>query len=68
LKPYYIPVGGSSALGCWGYLHAAQEIAEQEQAMGQHFDVLASVSVLCTLGVVDLSVARACTRLHHYSV
>jgi 1-aminocyclopropane-1-carboxylate deaminase/D-cysteine desulfhydrase-like pyridoxal-dependent ACC family enzyme len=37
-------VGGSSALGCWGYLHAAQEIAEQQQEMGSHFDVLASVS------------------------
>jgi hypothetical protein len=42
-------VGGGSALGCWGYLHAAQEIAKQEQEMGQHYDVLASVSVLCKL-------------------
>jgi hypothetical protein len=50
LKPYYIPVGGSSALGCWGYLHAAQEIAEQEKDMGRHFDVLASVSVCYIIG------------------
>jgi 1-aminocyclopropane-1-carboxylate deaminase/D-cysteine desulfhydrase-like pyridoxal-dependent ACC family enzyme len=44
LRPYYIPVGGSSALGCWGYLNAAQEITEQQQELGMHFDVLASVS------------------------
>jgi 1-aminocyclopropane-1-carboxylate deaminase/D-cysteine desulfhydrase-like pyridoxal-dependent ACC family enzyme len=62
LKPYYIPVGGSSALGCWGYLHAAQEIAEQEKEMGQSFDVLASVS-LCSAGCCCRRAAAAVTQL-----
>jgi 1-aminocyclopropane-1-carboxylate deaminase/D-cysteine desulfhydrase-like pyridoxal-dependent ACC family enzyme len=50
LKPYYIPVGGSSALGCWGYLNAAEEIAEQQRELGLQFDVLASVSKTCSGG------------------
>lgn len=28
-RPYYIPVGGSNALGTWGYVLAAAELAEQ---------------------------------------
>lgn len=28
-RPYLIPVGGSSALGCWGYLLAAEELRAQ---------------------------------------
>jgi 1-aminocyclopropane-1-carboxylate deaminase/D-cysteine desulfhydrase-like pyridoxal-dependent ACC family enzyme len=31
LNPYLIPVGGSNALGCWGYMMAFQEIVEQWQ-------------------------------------
>lgn len=31
-NPYVIPVGGSSALGTWGYLEAAREMEEQLQA------------------------------------
>ena len=33
-KPYAFPSGGSNALGTWGYVHAAAEIAEQ--AAPQH--------------------------------
>ncbi|KAF8066179.1 D-cysteine desulfhydrase 1 [Scenedesmus sp. PABB004] len=39
--PYYIPVGGSSALGCWGYVQAAAELAEQAAALGVSFDAIA---------------------------
>lgn len=44
LNPYYIPVGGSSALGVWGYLQAVEELRQQTQELGLKFDVIASVS------------------------
>jgi 1-aminocyclopropane-1-carboxylate deaminase/D-cysteine desulfhydrase-like pyridoxal-dependent ACC family enzyme len=50
LKPYYIPVGGSSALGVWGYLQAVEEIREQTEQLGVSFDVIASVSSLLPRG------------------
>lgn len=28
-KPYFIPVGGSNALGTWGYLNFFQELIDQ---------------------------------------
>jgi hypothetical protein len=43
LNPYYIPVGGSSALGVWGYLQAVEEIQQQTQQLGLKLDVIASV-------------------------
>ena len=33
-KPYCIPVGGSSPLGCWGYVEAVREIQEQAGDLG----------------------------------
>jgi 1-aminocyclopropane-1-carboxylate deaminase/D-cysteine desulfhydrase-like pyridoxal-dependent ACC family enzyme len=44
LSPYYIPVGGSSALGVWGYLQAIEELRQQTEELGLSFDVIASVS------------------------
>eukprot|EP00878_Enallax_costatus_P016119 GHUV01016906.1.p1 GENE.GHUV01016906.1~~GHUV01016906.1.p1 ORF type:complete len:353 (+),score=116.29 GHUV01016906.1:1288-2346(+) len=41
-KPYYIPVGGSSPLGCWGYLNFVAELQQQMQEMAQSFDVIAA--------------------------
>ena len=31
-NPYLIPVGGSNALGCWGYMMALEEIRQQTQS------------------------------------
>lgn len=45
-QPYYIPVGGSSPLGCWGYLNFVAELQQQLQEMGQSFDIIAAVSSL----------------------
>ncbi len=28
-RPYIVPLGGSNALGSWGYLQAAHELLEQ---------------------------------------
>jgi 1-aminocyclopropane-1-carboxylate deaminase/D-cysteine desulfhydrase-like pyridoxal-dependent ACC family enzyme len=36
-SPYIIPVGGSSAVGCLGYVACALEISEQERALGKSF-------------------------------
>lgn len=32
--PYVVPVGGSNALGCWGYMMALEELAQQTPAGG----------------------------------
>ena len=37
-NPFPIPVGGSNALGCFGYLDAVEEIRQQEEATGVTFD------------------------------
>ena len=31
-KPYFIPVGGSNALGTWGYINFFQELIEQTES------------------------------------
>lgn len=36
-KPYIIPMGGSSAIGCLGYIACAKEILEQEEDLGIDF-------------------------------
>lgn len=33
-NPYCIPVGGSSPLGCWGYLEAVSEMKQQTEGLG----------------------------------
>lgn len=38
-RPFVIPVGGSTAIGCLGFLNASFEIAEQAQAQKIGFDV-----------------------------
>lgn len=39
-RPYFIPGGGSNAVGALGYARCAQEIADQCHAAGQRFDWL----------------------------
>ncbi|MBP7745088.1 MAG: D-cysteine desulfhydrase family protein [Phycisphaerae bacterium] len=44
-KPRFTPAGSSEPLGCWGYLRAARELAEQLQAAGiGECDVLVAIS------------------------
>eukprot|EP00729_Bicosta_minor_P009379 gene9379-11736_t len=57
-KPYAIRVGGSDAIGLWGYLHAAAELATQTASMKFDVIVLATGSG-GTLGGMALGVARA---------
>ena len=39
-KPYYIPLGGSIAIGAVGYINAVLEIMQQSIEMGIHFDYI----------------------------
>eukprot|EP00200_Dunaliella_tertiolecta_P017376 CAMPEP_0202408768 /NCGR_PEP_ID=MMETSP1128-20130828/15516_1 /ASSEMBLY_ACC=CAM_ASM_000463 /TAXON_ID=3047 /ORGANISM="Dunaliella tertiolecta, Strain CCMP1320" /LENGTH=347 /DNA_ID=CAMNT_0049013985 /DNA_START=377 /DNA_END=1417 /DNA_ORIENTATION=- len=39
-NPYLVPVGGSSALGTWGYLQASEELRHQIAGMGGISDVV----------------------------
>jgi 1-aminocyclopropane-1-carboxylate deaminase/D-cysteine desulfhydrase-like pyridoxal-dependent ACC family enzyme len=50
LNPYVIPVGGSNALGCWGYMMALQEIVEQWQDK-EPFTHICVVSMQCITSV-----------------
>jgi D-cysteine desulfhydrase/L-cysteate sulfo-lyase len=43
-SPYVIPVGGSNAIGCLGYVACAVEIAEQERTLGRGFTHIFVVS------------------------
>jgi 1-aminocyclopropane-1-carboxylate deaminase/D-cysteine desulfhydrase-like pyridoxal-dependent ACC family enzyme len=39
-RPYIIPVGGSTPLGCLGYVRAVRELAEQARAQGLRLDAI----------------------------
>ncbi|CAI5971881.1 unnamed protein product [Closterium sp. NIES-64] len=75
-RPYVIPVGGSNALGTWGYMEAVREIEQQlgrgEAGGASAFDDIAmacgsgGTSAGLALGV-HLS-ALSSTRVHAYSV
>jgi D-cysteine desulfhydrase len=41
-KPYIIPEGASNGIGSFGYYKAMQEIINQENEMGLHFDAIVS--------------------------
>ena len=42
--PYFIPVGGSVALGCLGYVNCIQEITRQAEALQVSFDAIVSAT------------------------
>jgi len=44
LSPYVVPLGGSNAIGCLGYVTCALEIAEQERKLGKAFSHIFVVS------------------------
>lgn len=68
LKPYSIPIGGSTAVGALGYIVAYQEIVEQAQALkispktivftsssgGTHAGLIAGRAYLRALGTTDV--------------
>ena len=60
-NPYIIPVGGSNALGTWGYIEATHEIQQQQPQGGAFTDIvmvgcipLARASLTAVLGWAGL--------------
>jgi 1-aminocyclopropane-1-carboxylate deaminase/D-cysteine desulfhydrase-like pyridoxal-dependent ACC family enzyme len=43
-RPYIIPVGGSTAVGCLGYVAAVRELAEQASARSLRIDAMVSAA------------------------
>jgi len=70
-KPYVIPVGGSNALGSWGYLNFVQEVSEQMEQMSTNFTdlVMACGSGGTTAGIgLGCHLAGLQTKIHAYGV
>ncbi len=42
--PYFIPVGGSTPLGCLGYVNCAREISRQAEELGVSFGAIVSAA------------------------
>lgn len=53
-KPYIVPVGGSNALGCWGYMMAMEEIAAQSEELGVRFT---HIAMACGSGATTAGLA-----------
>ncbi|KAG2441034.1 hypothetical protein HXX76_003887 [Chlamydomonas incerta] len=70
-NPYVIPVGGSSALGTWGYLQAIDEIVHQAQDMGE---TITDIAMACGSGGTTAGLALGShlsglrARVHAYGV
>ena len=70
-NPYIIPVGGSNALGSWGYLQFVEELSKQaDQASGPFTDiVMACGSGGTTAGIgLGCHLAKTGTKVHAYGV
>jgi hypothetical protein len=61
-NPYVIPVGGSNALGTWGYLEAVHELQQQQQSSGRAFTDIAMVRLPVCLSVCPSIRQRASVR------
>ncbi|GBF88670.1 D-cysteine desulfhydrase, mitochondrial [Raphidocelis subcapitata] len=70
-RPYFIPVGGSNSLGCWGYMTAVEEICQQSDDLGFKFDdiVMACGSGGTTAGLaLGNHLSGYGARVHAYGV
>lgn len=71
LVPYFMPTGGSTPIGCLGYVHAAQEIITQEQTLGLSFShvLLANGSSGTHAGLTTgLAIAQHAAIVKSYAV
>ncbi|KAG2486910.1 hypothetical protein HYH03_014409 [Edaphochlamys debaryana] len=73
-KPYVIPVGGSNALGTWGYLQAVDEIVRQAADLEPKYGKITDVAMACGSGGTTAGLALGChlsplrARVHAYGV
>lgn len=66
-RPRYIPTGASEPLGCWGYIRAAAELAEQTHRAGLGAcDLVTAVSSCGTYA--GLLLGKLLHRLDHWHV
>jgi D-cysteine desulfhydrase len=71
-RPYRIPVGGSNAIGTWGYLQAVQELFEQWTSEMEHKPSLDHIVFACGSGGTACGIAlgvalafRSATTMPH---
>ncbi|KAL7491412.1 hypothetical protein ACHAWT_000775 [Skeletonema menzelii] len=75
-KPYAIPVGGSNAVGSWGYINAVDELMIQMESSDFHLDhaVFATGSggtaagISLGLSMAYQSMGKSCPKLHAVGV
>jgi D-cysteine desulfhydrase family pyridoxal phosphate-dependent enzyme len=70
-NPYVIPVGGSNALGTWGYLNFVEEVCEQQEQTSLCFTdiVMACGSGGTTAGIgLGCHLAKTGIKVHAYGV
>ena len=68
-KPYVIPVGGSNALGTWGYLEFVRELRDQIEGTGVDDIVMACGSGGTTAGIaLGCDLADLGVAVHGYGV
>ncbi len=66
-KPRFIPMGAAEPLGCWGYIRAAAELAEQLQRAGVgECDIVVATSSGSTLA--GLVLGKLAYRLDHWKL
>lgn len=61
LNPYIIPVGGSSALGTWGYMEAFREMQQQAPASAGFSDI---VMVSSSIPIPQCNCPDTCCACH----
>lgn len=69
LNPFVIPVGGSSAMGCWGYLEMVRELEQQIEGQGYTDIAMACGSGGTTAGIaLGNHLSGLGLRVHAYGV
>lgn len=67
--PYIIPIGGSTPLGCMGYVSAVEELAEQARSLGLRIDAMvAATGSTGTLAGLQLGARRSLPQARVYGI
>jgi D-cysteine desulfhydrase len=63
-RPYPIPVGGSNAIGSWGYIHAVDELVSQWKILEKHAGRLDHIVFACGSGGTATGIALGIALAH----